>query len=86
MSQEQLAERCGVARETISKLESGRRGAYPSTIHKLASGLGVEPRMLVGGVQYLDENEGRETPQGESPESGSPESGNRIGFRGGSAE
>lgn len=75
MSQEQLAERCGVARETISKLESGRRGAYPSTIHKLAAGLGVEPRMLVGGVEYLDEDERREGPENEKPGNG-----NRVGF------
>ncbi len=32
MSQEDLAEKSGVARDTISKLESGQRGAYPSTI------------------------------------------------------
>ena len=55
MSQEDLAERSGVARDTISKLESGQRGAYPSTIRKLAAGLDVEPRMLVGGVEYLEE-------------------------------
>ena len=48
MSQEQLAERSGVARDTISKLETGQRKAYPSTIRKLAAGLEVEPRLLVG--------------------------------------
>ena len=36
MSQEQLADRSGVARDTISKLETGQRRAYPSTIRKLA--------------------------------------------------
>jgi transcriptional regulator with XRE-family HTH domain len=55
MSQEDLAEKSGVARDTISKLETGQRGAYPSTIRKLAAGLEVEPRMLVGGVKYLEE-------------------------------
>ena len=55
MSQEDLAEKSGVARDTISKLERGQRGAYPSTIRKLAAGLEVEPRMLLGGVEYLDE-------------------------------
>jgi len=55
MSQEELAERSGVARDTISKLETGRRGAYPSTIRKLAAGLQVQPQMLMGGVEYLDE-------------------------------
>jgi transcriptional regulator with XRE-family HTH domain len=55
MSQEDLAEKSGVARDTISKLETGQRGAYPSTIRKLAAGLDVEPQMLLGGVKYLDD-------------------------------
>jgi transcriptional regulator with XRE-family HTH domain len=55
MSQEQLAARSGVARDTISKLESGKRGAYPTTIRKLATGLDVQPQMLMGGVEYLDD-------------------------------
>ena len=55
MSQEELAEKSGVARDTISKLETGRRGAYPSTIRKLAAGLEVRPQMLMGGVEYLEE-------------------------------
>ncbi|HZG64887.1 MAG TPA: helix-turn-helix transcriptional regulator [Rubrobacteraceae bacterium] len=50
LSQEQLAERSGVARDTISKLETGRRKAYPTTIRKLAAGLEVEPQLLLGGV------------------------------------
>ena len=64
MSQEELAERSGVARDTISKLESGRRKAYPTTIRKLAAGLEVEPRLLLGGVEYLDE-EPPEKPEGD---------------------
>ena len=55
LSQEELARKSGVARDTISKLETGQRGAYPTTIRKLAAGLGVEPRMLLGGVEYSDE-------------------------------
>jgi transcriptional regulator with XRE-family HTH domain len=47
MSQQQLADESGVARDTISKLETGQRRAYPTTIRKLAAGLGVEPRELV---------------------------------------
>ena len=62
MSQEQLAEKSGVARDTISKLETGQRGAYPSTIRKLAAGLDVEPRMLLGGVEYLEEEPAEEKP------------------------
>ena len=73
MSQEQLAERSGVARDTISKLETGRRKAYPTTIRKLAAGLDTQPQMLVGGVEYL----GSEQPQ-ESPEE--PEESKKIGF------
>ena len=63
MSQEELAEKSGVARDTISKLESGQRGAYPSTIRKLAAGLDVEPRMLLGGVEYLEEEPAEGVPK-----------------------
>lgn len=80
MSQEQLAAKSGVARDTISKLESGRRKAYPSTIQKLATGLNVEPRMLLGGVEYLDE----EPAGGVAPETkrsaGRKDGDRRIGF------
>ncbi len=79
MSQEELAERSGVARDTISKLESGRRKAYPTTIRKLAAGLDVEPQLLLGGVEYLDE-ESTEEPTRRSSEK--PEGGKnkKIGF------
>ncbi len=55
MSQEQLAEKSGVARDTISKLETGRRQAYPTTVRKLAAGLAVEPQLLMGGVEDIPE-------------------------------
>jgi transcriptional regulator with XRE-family HTH domain len=42
-----LARESGVHRNIISKLESGKGGAYPETIRKLAQALGVEPRELV---------------------------------------
>jgi transcriptional regulator with XRE-family HTH domain len=76
MSQEQLADRSGVARDTISKLETGQRRAYPSTIRKLALGLDVRPQMLMGGVEYLDEGplEGAE----EVPGKADPDK--KIGF------
>jgi transcriptional regulator with XRE-family HTH domain len=76
MSQEQLADRSGVARDTISKLETGQRRAYPSTIRKLALGLEVRPQMLMGGVEYLDEGpvEGAEEP----PKKADPD--RKIGF------
>lgn len=64
LSQDQLAEKSGVARDTISKLENGQRGAYPSTIRKLATGLKVEPQLLLGGVEYMEtEPEPAETPE-----------------------
>ena len=77
MSQEELAQRSGVARDTISKLETGQRGAYPSTIRKLAAGLNVQPQMLMGGVEYLDEE-----PVGEPEEAAQekPARDRRIGF------
>ena len=43
---EQLAAKAGVSKNTISKAERGG-SVYPSSIHKLASALGVEPQELV---------------------------------------
>ena len=43
-----LADRSGVHRNTISKLEGGKGGAYPETIRKLAEALGVDPTELIG--------------------------------------
>ena len=77
LSQEELAERSGVARDTISKLETGRRKAYPVTIRKLAVGLEVEPRMLLGGVEYTESEPGTE-PVRDSSEK--PEGDRKIGF------
>ena len=76
MSQEELAERSGVARDTISKLETGQRRAYPSTIRKLALGLDVRPQMLMGGVEYLDEG----PVEGVEEASGKADSDKKIGF------
>jgi transcriptional regulator with XRE-family HTH domain len=78
MSQEELAERSGVARDTISKLETGRRGAYPSTIRKLAAGLEVRPQMLMGGVEYLEDLSEVETPENELPNK--PGRDRKVGF------
>jgi transcriptional regulator with XRE-family HTH domain len=79
MSQEELAERSGVARDTISKLEGGHRKAYPTTIRKLAAGLDVEPQLLLGGVEYLDEEPLEESTgrPSEEPEGGKNK---KIGF------
>lgn len=80
MSQEDLATKSGVARDTISKLETGRRKAYPSTIRKLAAGLEVEPGMLVGGVEYLDEAPETESEAGSVKEEPREPEERRIGF------
>lgn len=45
----ELAKRSGVAPGTISELERGARRAYPSTLVKLAKGLGVPVEELTGG-------------------------------------
>ena len=75
MSQQQLADESGVARDTISKLETGQRRAYPTTIRKLATSLGVEPRELV------KEGEGRpRTPEvSKGQEEDKPKT-KRLGF------
>ncbi len=89
LSQEQMAQKSGVARDTISKLETGQRRAYPSTIRKLAAGLEVEPRLLLGGVEYGEEAAARETAEKpgeagerplEEPQRLMPEKDKRIGF------
>ncbi len=77
MSQEDLAEKSGVARDTISKLETGQRRAYPSTVRKLAAGLDVQPQLLMGAVEYLDE---RPTVEPEENPQQKPERDRRIGF------
>ncbi len=74
LSQDQLAQKSGVARDTISKLENGQRRAYPSTIRKLATGLEVEPQILLGGVEYSET-------ESASEDSSEKRDGNRkIGF------
>jgi transcriptional regulator with XRE-family HTH domain len=49
LSQQDLERASEVAQHTISALESGKRGARPSTIRKLANALGVDPRELMKG-------------------------------------
>jgi transcriptional regulator with XRE-family HTH domain len=77
MSQEELAARSGVARDTISKLETGQRRAYPSTIRKLAAGLDVQPQMLFGGVEYLESGAPESGPSEKKPEK---DKDRKIGF------
>jgi transcriptional regulator with XRE-family HTH domain len=47
LTQRQLGELAGVAHTTVQQLESLRRGAYPQTLRKLASALGIAPEELL---------------------------------------
>jgi transcriptional regulator with XRE-family HTH domain len=49
LTQRQLASLAGTGQGTICKLETLQRGAYPQTLQKLASALGVAPADLVEG-------------------------------------
>ena len=49
LTQRQLGELAGVAHTTVQKLETLRRGAYPQTMQKLATALGVAPEELLHG-------------------------------------
>ena len=49
LTQRQLGELAGVAHTTVQQLESLRRGAYPQTLRKLATALGVAPEELLHG-------------------------------------
>ncbi|CAN5684936.1 hypothetical protein BH20ACT10_BH20ACT10_15420 [soil metagenome] len=47
LSMRELEERSGVSYNTIWRLETGKTGAQPRTIRKIAAALGVEPSELV---------------------------------------
>jgi transcriptional regulator with XRE-family HTH domain len=47
LTQRQLGELADVAHTTVQKLESLSRGAYPQTLRKLASSLGLAPEELL---------------------------------------
>ena len=49
LTQERLSVLSGVGRETIYRLEGGRRGAMPDTLWKLALALRVSPEDLIYG-------------------------------------
>jgi transcriptional regulator with XRE-family HTH domain len=49
LTQRELGALAGVAHTTVQRLESMSRGAYPKTLRKLATALGVEPADLVSG-------------------------------------
>ena len=47
LSQRDLARITGIAQDTISQLETGKREAQPRTIRTLAESLSVEPSTLM---------------------------------------
>jgi transcriptional regulator with XRE-family HTH domain len=47
LTQRQLGELAGVAHTTVQQLESLRRGAYPQTMRKLVTALGIAPEELL---------------------------------------
>ncbi len=47
LSMRELEERSGVSYNTIWRLETGKTGAQPRTIRKIAGALGVDPAELV---------------------------------------
>src|SRR5215211_1636705 len=50
LTQQQLAERAGVNRVTIARIEGGKDEPFPTTIRKVADALGVEPEELLEPV------------------------------------
>ncbi len=58
LSQRDLSGIAGIAHDSISQLETGKRDAQPRTIRKLAEALGVEPRELMMGENVKGENDG----------------------------
>lgn len=57
LSQAELAKATGVHTATISRLETGRTGARPSTLRRLAEALGVEPRVLLREPSSTDQSQ-----------------------------
>jgi len=51
LTQHELSRMTGVAQDTISQLETGKREARPLTIRKLAEALSVEPHELMKGEE-----------------------------------
>ncbi len=49
LSMRELEEASGVSYNTIWRLETGKTGAQPRTIRKIAAALGVDPSELVKG-------------------------------------
>jgi len=46
LTQQQLAQKAGINRVTVARLEAGKDQPFPTTVRKLADALGVEPEAL----------------------------------------
>ena len=51
LTQQELADQCGVSRVTISRAEAGLAEPYPPTVRKLAQALGVKPAELMAPLR-----------------------------------
>jgi transcriptional regulator with XRE-family HTH domain len=49
LTQEELANRAGITATALSRIERDEAEPRPSTLRKLATALGVEPRELIKG-------------------------------------
>ena len=49
LSQRELGKLARISSGTVYRVENGLRGAYPGTVRKLATALGVTPETLVHG-------------------------------------
>lgn len=47
LSQQELADKAGISRVALVRIEAGASEPYPSTVRKLASALSVEPHDLM---------------------------------------
>jgi transcriptional regulator with XRE-family HTH domain len=43
LTQQQLAEKAGISRPTLTRIEACLQDPYPTTVRKLAEALGVDP-------------------------------------------
>lgn len=50
LTQQQLADRAGVNRVTIARIEGGKDAPFPTTVRKVAAALGVDPEELLEPV------------------------------------
>jgi transcriptional regulator with XRE-family HTH domain len=53
LTQQQLAEKAGVNRVTIARIEGGKDEPFPTTLRKVADALGVEPEDLLEAAPPL---------------------------------